>query len=560
MVNSQRQPTSFRQLWSGRRGRELREYVTAYLMIAPAVFLIFLFGIFPVGFALYVSLHKWQLVRGEFRGLRNYVNAIDNLIYIVLFGLGVGALIGMFVLLRRIYRQAREQGERPWGLSLPGALHAASVVLFFRWAYLQLPEFLDIAKKMRGAEKSRELFIQLLREAFYAETVFPAWQQFRWVLLAAVLLAVVANFLWRHPDNPVYQLNFTFTWLAGFVGVSLLWVTFNEINKAYAAAVETGEDPGIWPQLIMIVSGVLLLIIAWYVWRSAERQPSTRGFVFRLLAAIALMVGAVLLIIEIPTIVASGDPDLWKGLKVTVFFSAGTVPIQLTIALFLSVLLFQKLKGSEAFRIIFFIPYVTPAVASAAVFKQLFSNRASAPANMVMQWLGLETQLWLREPDGIFQILSNFLGFQIPEWAAGPSLALSVIILHSIWTYVGYNTVIYLAGLGNIPSELTEAAEIDGASKWGVFRHITFPLLSPTTYFLSLIAIIGTFKAFNTIWVLRDGAALGTTDPFSVVIFIEFFTKTRYGYASALAFVLFAIILSLTFINNRIQGTRVFYG
>jgi ABC-type sugar transport system permease subunit len=75
-----------------------------------------------------------------------------------------------------------------------------------------------------------------------------------------------------------------------------------------------------------------------------------------------------------------------------------------------------------------------------------------------------------------------------------------------------------------------------------------------------LLGVIGTFKAFNTIWVMRDGAALGTTDPFSVVIFIEFFTKTRYGYASALSFVLFAIILCLTFINNKVQGSRVFYG
>jgi multiple sugar transport system permease protein len=152
------------------------------------------------------------------------------------------------------------------------------------------------------------------------------------------------------------------------------------------------------------------------------------------------------------------------------------------------------------------------------------------------------------------------LGLDIPSWAAGPSMALVVIILLSIWMFVGYNTVIYLAGLGNIPGELTEAAEIDGANKWQVFRHVTFPLLSPTTYFLSLLAIIGTFKAFNTIWVMREGSALGTTDPFSVVIFIEFFTKTRYGYASALAFVLFAIILSLTVLNNKIQGSRVFYG
>ena len=122
--------------------------------------------------------------------------------------------------------------------------------------------------------------------------------------------------------------------------------------------------------------------------------------------------------------------------------------------------------------------------------------------------------------------------------------------------------VIYLAGLANIPPELAEAAEIDGADRWGVFRHVTFPLLSPTTYFLSLIAIMGTFKAFNMLWLLRQsvGTGLGSLNTISVVIFDQFFVRTRYGYASALAFVLFAIILALTVFNNRVQGSRVFYG
>jgi ABC-type sugar transport system permease subunit len=114
--------------------------------------------------------------------------------------------------------------------------------------------------------------------------------------------------------------------------------------------------------------------------------------------------------------------------------------------------------------------------------------------------------------------------------------------------------------LGNISKELYDSAEVDGANKWQVFRYITFPLLSPTTYFLSLIAIIGTFKAFNTIWIFRSNLALGTTDTFSVMIFMEFFEKLRYGYASALSFILFAIIIVLSYINNRTQGSRVFYG
>jgi len=204
---------------------------------------------------------------------------------------------------------------------------------------------------------------------------------------------------------------------------------------------------------------------------------------------------------------------------------------------------------------------VTPTVASAAVFRQLFSNRVQAPVNAGMKLLGLEPLGWLWEPKGIFRLMASGMGIENwPAWADGPSLALVVIIIYSIWVFVGYDTVIYLAGLGNIPKELGESAEVDGASPWQVFRHITFPLLSPTTYFLTLISVIGTFKAFNHIWVMRLDAALGTTDTFSVVIFLEFFEKLRYGYASAMAFVLFIIILVLTYINNKTQGSRVFYG
>jgi multiple sugar transport system permease protein len=238
----------------------------------------------------------------------------------------------------------------------------------------------------------------------------------------------------------------------------------------------------------------------------------------------------------------------------------GTVPFQLTFSLFLAIMLFQKLWGSELFRMLYFLPYVTPTVASAAIFRQLFSNRYQAPINQLLIALGLEPLQWVREPRGIFTMFAEAINLNIPEWAAGPSLALVVVMIYSIWTFVGYDTVIYLAGLGNISSELVDAAEIDGAGRWEVFRFITLPLLSPTTYFLSLLAIIGTFKAFNHIWVLRQGLALGSTDTFSVVIFSEFFEKLRYGYSSALAFVLFAVILSLTYINNKIQGSRVFYG
>jgi multiple sugar transport system permease protein len=233
----------------------------------------------------------------------------------------------------------------------------------------------------------------------------------------------------------------------------------------------------------------------------------------------------------------------------------------LGISLFLAVLLFQNLKGSQLFRIIFFLPYVTPTVASAAVFRQLFSNRLQAPVNSGLRILGLEPLQWLWEPKGIIQLLASHFGLgTIPDWAAGPSLALVSIMIYSIWVFVGYDTVIYLAGLGNISKEMSEAAEVDGANRWQIFRHITFPMLSPTTYFLTIISVIGTFKAFNHIWVMRLDAALGTVDTFSVVIFTEFYEKLRYGYASAMAFILFAIILILTYVNTRTQGAKVFYG
>ena len=230
------------------------------------------------------------------------------------------------------------------------------------------------------------------------------------------------------------------------------------------------------------------------------------------------------------------------------------------------------------------MPYVTPAIASAAVFRLLFSARDYSVVNSFLGLFNIEPQKWLIQPRGVFTIIAEGLGIEnypdgvvewalewapewaemalelVRDWASGPSLALVVVIIYSIWVYVGYDVVIYLAGLGNISNEVNEAAEIDGASRWQILRHITLPLLSPTIYFLSLIAVIGTFKAFNHIFIMRDAFALGTIDTFSVAIFDQFYTQNRYGYASAMAFVLFAVILSITYINNKVQGSRVFYG
>ncbi len=132
---------------------------------------------------------------------------------------------------------------------------------------------------------------------------------------------------------------------------------------------------------------------------------------------------------------------------------------------------------------------------------------------------------------------------------------------YSIWVFSGYDSVIFLAGLGNVPYELIEAAQVDGAGRWPVFRHIIFPLVSPTTFFLTMLAIIGTFKAFDYIYVLRQENARGAMDTATVYIFELIRTGSKsWSYASSAAFVLFGIILILTLVQNRLSQDRVFYG
>ncbi|MGD8404736.1 MAG: ABC transporter permease subunit [Anaerolineales bacterium] len=563
MKPDQRQPSKKRGFsWlSPQRLRAWREYLTAYLMIAPATSLIFIFGIFPVGFALFVSLYKWRLKRGDFIGLANYTSAVGSLAYLLVFALGVGFLLLAFFQLRQVYRLLVNQRLRFSLLNIPGILIGAAFLSFIRWTVVLLPNLLDIANKITGVEKTRELFMQLLREAFTVDAVLAARGTMYWLILGALIAVAVAMYFWRTLETLQRQFELAAGWIMAGAGVILLVYVYTEMMTAYELAVQTGEDPGIIPQMVSIASGIILLFIGWKLWQRAQDQPTTLLFVLRLMGGMVFIVGGWIMVGELPVIVAAGDPDLFVGLRATLFYSLGTIPFQLSISIFLAVLLFQNLKGSQFFRMMYFMTYVTPVVASAAVFRQLFSNRLQAPVNAGMKLLGLEPLQWLWEPKGIFRLMAANWGLENwPTWADGPSLALVVIMIYSIWVFVGYDTVIYLAGLGNIPKELGESAEVDGANSWQVFRHITFPLLSPTTYFLTLISVIGTFKAFNHIWVMRLDAALGTTDTFSVVIFLEFFEKLRYGYASAMAFVLFIIILMLTYINNKTQGSRVFYG
>jgi multiple sugar transport system permease protein len=528
--------------------------------VFPAFLIIGVFGLFPIGFSVYVSLHKWRINPGDFNGLGNYTKALGNLAYVAFFWV---AAILLFLAVRsfsQLRDTAKERNEAPWVWSLSGLVTTLGIAGFVYFIVLLLPEVLGIAKKVQGMVRTRELFVQFLGEAWRTPTVQSALRLSLIVLFLGLFLNYLTN---RFISTSFRATKYYTTWILIFIllGCSTIlgWFTFAEIQRVISEALEAGEPVAIWAQVVTISAGFILLLASWWLWRSAAHRDSNISVVIRIAAAAVLAVGAWTLIGELPRAVQAGDADWWEGLRVTVFYSVGTVPFQLGISLVLATLLFQEIRGKSLFRLIYFLPYITPAVATAAVFKTLFSGRPTGPINSILGRFGIQPLTWLDEPRSIIEMLIG-PNLDLSGWLAGPSLALVVIIIFNIWSYVGYDTVIFLAGLGGIPGELYEAAAIDGASRWDQFRHVTLPLLSPTTYFLTLLAVIGTFKAFNHVWVLRSFAALGTTDTASIVIFTEFNRNTRYGYAASLAFVLLGVILILTIINNKIAEERVFYG
>jgi ABC-type sugar transport system permease subunit len=249
-------------------------------------------------------------------------------------------------------------------------------------------------------------------------------------------------------------------------------------------------------------------------------------------------------------------PEFWGSLQNTVFYVFGTVPITMALGLAVAYLLFQKIRGRGIYRTVYFMPHVISAVASAIVWAWVF-NPTGGVANRLLELFGIPSQRWLLESDGVFKLIGQGIGVAIPNWAQGPSLALVSVMIFAVWQALGFDVIIFLAGLTNINSELYEAGKIDGANGWQLFRYITIPLLAPTIFFLLVISIIGSFQAFNHIYTMNIAASqplggpLGTTRTVSIYMFDQLYTQNRAGYATAIAVLLSLIIFVLTLIQFR---------
>jgi multiple sugar transport system permease protein len=167
---------------------------------------------------------------------------------------------------------------------------------------------------------------------------------------------------------------------------------------------------------------------------------------------------------------------------------------------------------------------------------------------------------WLFDyQNGLFNYLLTLLGFAKLHWLESPALAMPSIIMMSIWKGLGYNVIIFLAGLQNIPKVLYEAARIDGSNRWQSFWNITWPLLSPTTFFVLIMSTISSFQVFAQVFMMTQGGPMGSTTVVVYYLYEQAFQKIDLGYASAIAYALFLIIFALTIFQRNIVGKKVHY-
>jgi multiple sugar transport system permease protein len=267
--------------------------------------------------------------------------------------------------------------------------------------------------------------------------------------------------------------------------------------------------------------------------------------------------------------------DFFLALKNTVYYVLGVVPAQTILALLLAIIVNQKfLKGRGFFRTAFYFPSITSSVVISMIFMWLF-NRFGIVNYFISQIAaplgGYTPVTWLNDPHGLIQnLLQSFgltlatapdwmktkvLGQTIWQWISGPSVTMCTIMLLNVWTTSGTLMIIFLAALQDIPAQLYEASAVDGANRWQRFRHITLPMLRPTTFFVITIGLIGTFQVFDQVYVISKGTPAGTTSVVAWIAYRNAFNDSKAGLGAATAFVLFVLIMIFTLIQRRLIGS-----
>jgi multiple sugar transport system permease protein/sn-glycerol 3-phosphate transport system permease protein len=226
----------------------------------------------------------------------------------------------------------------------------------------------------------------------------------------------------------------------------------------------------------------------------------------------------------------------WNSLTVTALFAAISVPLRLGLALAIASYLKREALSSRLLRGALFLPTITSTVAIAVVFSWVFSTDYGL-ANAVLGWLGLGKVPWLQNPQ----------------------LALFVLIFINTWKQLGYDVIIYIAALQAVPQELYDAAAMDGGRRLQVFRRVTFPLIMPTTYFLLVVSVIEAFQVFTVIDVMTRGGPAGATDMLVHLLYRTGFVLFDIGTGSALAVLLFVLLIALALIKSRVIGRKVHY-
>lgn len=236
------------------------------------------------------------------------------------------------------------------------------------------------------------------------------------------------------------------------------------------------------------------------------------------------------------------DPVFWRVARNTLYFMVTIVPLQLALGLLLATALNQGLRGVKTYRVVYFMPVVTTMVAGAIVFQYLLS-RDYGPFALAI-WRVAEVTGWPIQP---------------PDFLNSTVWSKPAVVLLTLWKKTGFTMVIYLAALQGVPQEIYDAGEVDGTSGWQRFWYVTMPLVSPTTFFLIVIQVIGAFQLFTEVYTMTRGGPAQSTLTVVYYIYQNAFQFGRMGKASAIAWFLFLFIFLFTFIQLRMQRRWVYY-